>query len=241
MGQYSRAPSTDLVAIPHLGTRHDVRRRVVGPLVVGDAGVVGPVDARDLHEWVRVAAAGPLNLELRAGDVELRPVDVALVQTDMLDTHQILAGRSLGRDGKLEPVLVVRAPVGVDVATTAAETGLVNLEPVPAAVIVVDAARGFGHVDEAGTRVLDDLVVEDLEADPVAGPDGGGLGVARSGTHVATHVVGVEDVGEHGEVRVGVAPHVGVLAAHALAVDVQDVEDVVRIRRGQGGRNGGEG
>jgi len=230
-----------LVSIPNLRSGHLVRRRVASPLVVRNTRVGLLVQPRNLDHRTRVATPGPLNLELRAGHVELGLVDMALVQANVLDAHEVLAGRGLGGDGKLEAVLVVRAPVAVGVGLAAAEPCLHDLEPVARAVVGLDVRGRLGHVHEARAGVLDQLVVEDLEADLVAGLDGVGGRVAGLGADVAAEVVLVKDVGEDGVVRVAVLAHVRVLAALTLAVDKEDVEDVVRIGRRGESRNQKEG
>lgn len=93
--------------------------------------------------------------------------------------------------------------------------------------------------------MLDELVVEQLDADLVAGVDLVGADVARGlGAYVAAEVVLVDDVGEGRVVRVAVFSNVRVLATDLLAVDKEDVEDVMSIYRGSRGgqdREDGEG
>ena len=84
--------------------------------------------------------------------------------------------------------------------------------------------------------MLDKLIVEELEANPVAGVDRVGLDRGgRVGADVAAQVRLVEDVGEGRHVAVCVPAHVRILAALLLPVDVQDVEDVVGVGRRQEG------
>lgn len=47
----------------------------------------------------------------------------------------------------------------------------VHLEPVSRAVVAADRTRGLGHVEESRAGMLNELVVEDLQADAVAGLD----------------------------------------------------------------------
>ena len=228
----------DLVSVPDLGSGHDIRCRVAGPLVVANTGVGLLVQTTgDLDQRTGVAASGTIDLELQALNVELSLVDMALVEADMLHTHEVLARRCLGRDGELHPVLLPRAPVSVLGSIALAETRLPHLEPVARSVVGGDGAGGLGHVEEARAGVLDELVVEELEPDLVAGVDLVGPDVAGGlGPDVATEVLLVDDVGEGGVVRVGVFADVRVLATLLLAVDEEDVEDVVGIDRG--GRGG---
>lgn len=51
-----------------------------------------------------------------------------------------------------------------------------HLEPISRSVVAADGAGGLGHVEEPRAGVLDELVVEDLEANLVAGADLVGLG-----------------------------------------------------------------
>lgn len=94
--------------------------------------------------------------------------------------------------------------------------------------------------------MLDELVVEELEADFVACFDGVGLGAAGLGAFVAAHVVRVYDIRGEGWV-VGVAVFASIcvplyllalgfvsgdglwylLATHGLAVYYQPIKDVV--------------
>jgi len=67
--------------------------------------------------------------------------------------------------------------------------------------------------------VLDQLVVENFETNPVSGVDLEGFDVvAGLGTHIASQVF-LAKVLEGRVVRVGVAPHVGVPSAGLLAID----------------------
>lgn len=225
-----------LISVPNSWPGHPVRRGVARPLVVCDARVVGTVDAGDLDQRSRCATAGAVDLELRAGHVELGPINVTLVEANVLDSDEILAGRRVGRDGKLQAVLAVGTPVPVVCCVATAEAGLVHLEPIARAIVSGDAIGCLGHVDEAGARVLDDFVVEHLETDPVARVHFVGLDVAAwPGTDVAAEIVAVDNVGEGWEIRVAVTADVSVLATDLPAVNDEDVEDVVCLSgRGQG-------
>jgi len=218
--------------LPHLRTGHDVLAAgLCAPLVVGDAGVASLIQTRNLDERSRGATARAFDLELSALDVELSLALVALMETDVLEANEVLSGGNGLGDGELETVLVVAAPLGVDAGVGAAEAGLVDLEPVTRTVVAGHAALGsLGHVDEAGTRVLDTLVVEDLQGDLITGSDVEGLGAASLGSLVAAKVGGVHQLaGEGWVVGVAVAADVAVLATLSLAVDIEDVEDVVSI------------
>lgn len=63
----------------------------VVPLVEGNAGVVGLVNTRNLHSRPRSSGTAALNLELEALHVELRLADMALVETNVLHTNEVLA------------------------------------------------------------------------------------------------------------------------------------------------------
>jgi hypothetical protein len=166
---------------------------------------------------------------------------VTLVKANVLDTDEIFTCRNILLDGPLEPVLVPVGPVLVDAGLAGVdETALHDLDPVTAAIVVLDLGGSLGDVDKARAGVLDPLVEEDLEADLVTGLDGVGTGVAGDGTLVAAEVGRVDDViGDDGVERVGVLAGIGVLAANGLVVDHEDVENVVGIGR-HGRRQKGE-
>lgn len=210
---------------------HDIGSRVAGPLVIGDTRVGGLVHAGDLDEGTGDAATGALDLELGTLHVELRLADVALVDGNVLDAHEVLAGRDGLRHRELDAVLLPRAPAGVLVGLAAvAEARLHHLEPVAVAVVAAHGAGGLGHVDEAGARMLDVLVEPELEADLVARLDGVGLGGAGLGALVAAQIGGVDDLaGERGLVRVAVLADVGEVLALGRAVDDQLAENVVGL------------
>lgn len=78
--------------------------------------------------------------------------------------------------------------------------------------------------------MLDELVVEDLEAQLVAGLDSVCCCVACGGTLVAAKVVAVHQLGREGRhICVAVLANVGILATDVGTVDNKPVEDVVRI------------
>jgi hypothetical protein len=70
-----------------------------------------------------------------------------------------------------------------------------HLEPVTRAVVGSDAAGGLGHVKESRAGMLDELVVENLQADLVSGADFVGLGSRVGlGTLVASEIVAGSDL-----------------------------------------------
>jgi len=208
-----------LVAIPDRRAGHNVGSGVGGPLVVSDTGVIGLVDAGNLDERAGVTAAGPVNLELSALNVELSTILETLVEADVLDADEVLAGGSLLGDDELEAVLLPRAPRAVIVGGSTAETSLHDLEPVARAVVCGDVRGSLGHVDESRAGVLDGLAVEDLETDLVTGVDLVGLDVAGLSADVASEIVGIDDIREGGVVGVAVAAEVVVLTTDDLVVD----------------------
>lgn len=158
---------------------------------------------------------------------------MTLVKTDVLDTDKVFTSRNALLDGPLEPILV---PVGPALVNTrgagVGKTALHDLGPGAAAIVVLDLSGSLGDVDKSRTGMLDPLVVEDLEAKLVTGLDGVGTGVTSDSAPVAAEVVGVDNVvGDDGVVRVAVLASVGILATDGLAVDDEDVEDVVGIGR----------
>lgn len=136
-------------------------------------------------------------------------------------------------DGPLEPVLVPVGPGSVDAGRAGVgETALHDLDPVTAAIVVGNLARRLGDVDKARTRVLDLLVVEDLEADLVTSLDSVGSSATSLGALVAPKVRGVDNVvGDDRVVRVAVLASVCVLATNDLVVDGENVENVVGVDR----------
>lgn len=75
----------------------------------------------------------------------------------MLDADEVLAGGRVGGDLERRGVLVPGAPVGVFEALlrdVVAEAFLVHFEPVAGAVVLLDVAGGFGHVDLEGAGVF---------------------------------------------------------------------------------------
>jgi len=95
----------------------------------------------------------------------------------MLHPNQILSRRDISRHRNLDAIFLPQTPVAVLAGTALAHTTLPELEPVAGAIIAGDgrAGGGLGHVDEAGAGVFDELVVEELETDLVAGGDGVGF------------------------------------------------------------------
>jgi hypothetical protein len=143
-----------------------------GPLVVRNAGIVRSVDSLDLYQrtWSAVAASSDLNMS--ALHAELRTADVTVVEADVLYDNEKVSQRGTGWDGALDAVLLSSAPMCIDAWITAAETRFVDLEPVTRAIVAVQRAGCFGHVDEFWTGVLDELIVPELEADSAVGDRG---------------------------------------------------------------------
>lgn len=142
-------------------------------------------------------------------------------------------------DGPLQAILLPVAPAGVcSRAAGIAETVLHHLDPVTGAIIVLDRTRSLGDVNETWAGMLDELVVEELEAELVASLDGVGGGVSGRGALVATQVIAVHDLaGEGRVVGVVVLASIGILSTDVGAIDDETVEDVMGFseRRQQGG------
>ena len=75
---------------------------------------------------------------------------MSLVQTDVLDTHEIFASGDAGLDSPLQSILLPACPCGVDArAAGVAESDLHDLDPVAGAIVVLDSAGCLRDVDEA--------------------------------------------------------------------------------------------
>jgi hypothetical protein len=222
--------TTRLVSAVNSWAREGVALGVV-PLVEGNTGIGSLVSARKLDGRAKRAGSAGLDLQLEALDVELRLADVALVETNVLDADEVLASGDALLNSPLEPVLLPRVPGGVLARRAGVlEAALHDLGPVAGAVVALDGARRLGDVDEARAGVLDELVVEDLEAELVTSLDGVGSGVASDGALVTAEVVAVHQLaGDGGVVGVAVLAGVGILAANGSTVDDEAVEDVMRI------------
>jgi hypothetical protein len=102
-----------------------------------------------------------------------------------------------------QPSLVLGAPTGPDSqlgrrcisnknkSKTRQTRSHIHLEPVSGSVVAADRARGLGHVEEARARMLNELVVENLEPDAVTSLDVVGLGATGGCALVASQVVPV--------------------------------------------------
>lgn len=200
-------------------------------LVECNTGVVGLVSTRELDSGAKLSSAAGLDLKLEALDVELRLADVALVEANVLNADEVLASGDALLDGPLKPVLLPVGPGCVDTGRAGVvEAALHDLGPLAGAVVRLDVAGCLGDVDKAWAGVLDQLVVEQLEADLVTSLDSIGSSAASCGALVAAKVVAVHDVvGEGWIVRVAVLAGVRILATDRLSVDNQAVEDVVRV------------
>lgn len=216
------------------GSRHD---RLVLTFVESNSRVIRLVNTGNLDRWSGGASSGTFDLKLEALDVELGLADVAFVETNVLHTDKVLAWRNFLLDRPLQAILLPGAPVVVHARAVATQRSLVDLHPVAAAVVGLDTRRRLRDVDEARTGVLDELVVEQLEANLVTGLDGVGCGVSCCGALVAAEVVRVHNIVREGRiVGVGVLARVRVLSSNGGTVDDQAVEDVVRLRKGCGDR-----
>lgn len=182
-------------------------------------------------------------LEHTAFDVELSLALVSLVEPDVLNTDEILARWDVLLDSPLQPILLPAAPTAVVAgACWVAQTGLVDLDPVAGAIIVLDTTRSLGNVDVSWTWVLDELVVEKLEANLVTSLDVVGGGAAGLGSLVASKIVAVHElVRERGVVAVAVLASVCILSTDGSTVNDQAVKYVMRLgeRRQQGGEKDG--
>lgn len=200
-------------------------------LVECNARVVSLVRAGELDSRAKLSSAAGLDLELEALDVELRLADVTLMETNVLNADEVLAGGDALLDLPLEPVLLPVGPGCVDAGLAGVvKAALHDLGPVAGAVVGLDVAGRLGDVDEAWAGVLDELVVEELEADCVTSLDSVSGGAAGLSSLVAAKVVAVHNVvGESWIVRVAVLAGVRILATNGLSVDDEAVEDVVRV------------
>lgn len=144
---------------------------------------------------------------------------MVLVNTDVLEADQVLAIGDVIRDGELHAVLLPGAPAVVDVGR-AVGAALPDLEPVSVTHVLGDGARGLGHVDHPGARVLDELVVPQLGRDLVTGFSIVSLGRRTKGALVTPEVLGVDDlVGERRLVVVAVLADVVVVTSNGFVVD----------------------
>lgn len=113
------------------------------------------------------------------------------VNTNVLETNQVLAfGCVLGDFGR-NPVPVVKTSSGRGEFTTVADTLLIDLRPVARAIINHDASSwSLGHVHQTWTRMLKLGTDGQLGADLVTSVDSQNLGLAsgRESALVATSV-----------------------------------------------------
>jgi hypothetical protein len=180
--------------------------------------------------------------------VELSLAVMSAVKTNVLGANQVLALRHLSRNGKLDAVVIPRAPSGAkNILGLVAKARLEDLEPLAIALVLLDGAGGFGHVDEGGAGVLHGSAIGELHGHLGTGCDfldarlasaGKGALVAAEVVHVGCHVV--ERVLPLGWVELLCTRVLAdeLVALGLLAVNDQDVEGVVG-----GGelRNGGSG
>lgn len=178
-------------ALPDGGAGHGEGLVATVDAEVG-VGVGGLVGTGELDDGTGLAAAATSNLDLDARDVVLGLVDVGAVDTNVLNTEEVLAAGGILGDGGGDPVTVVGAPglvgeVGVGVADTLLE----DLEPVARAVVGLDVVTGgTGHVNQSRAGVLHLSTNTELDADLRTGSNGHDLSAASVGesTLVATGI-----------------------------------------------------
>ena len=115
-----------------------------------------------------------------------------LMQTNMLDTNQIFTSRDVLLNSPLKTILLPAAPGRVcSRAAGVAEPCLVHLGPIAGAVVLGDGSWSLGDVHKSRSGVLDELVVEELEAELVTSLDCVRWGRARLGAFVASKIIRV--------------------------------------------------
>lgn len=171
-----RATST---ALPDSRAGHGEGLAAVVDAEVG-IGVGGLVSTGELDSGARSTATTTLNLDLHARDVVLGLVDVGAVDTNVLETHEVLSVGSVLGDRGSDSVLVVAAPGGAGEVTAAAVTLIKDLEPRARSVVRLDAAGSGGHVDQGRAGVLELGTNSELEGNVLAGVDGQDLDLATS-------------------------------------------------------------
>jgi hypothetical protein len=129
-------------------------------------------------------------------------------------------------DSPLQSVFLPRVPSSVLAGRVGVlEAGLHNLYPVARAVVVGNTSRCLRNVHKSRAGVLNELVVEDLEAELVTSLDSIGSGLLVQRALVASKVVGVHELAGDGRVvRVGVLANVRIFASDIGTVDNQTVE-----------------
>jgi hypothetical protein len=243
-------------AVPDLGAGHG---EGLSTAVDGEVGVligllVGTGELDHLGIDLAVGAAG--NLDLSARDVVLGLVDVRSVDTDVLNSEEVLAvGGTLG-DLDVERGGVVVAP-GVlgEVTTGVADTLLHDLEPVAISLVGLDVTTSSGHVSQSRSGVTHLGTDSELEGHDIAALDLKNLSVAAGsgGTLVADDVLAIServvaDVGGRvggeldGVVLGGTSEVTDVLEGLGLGtVESADVEEVMGrgdLREGNEGESG---
>ena len=148
--RYKPPASVSPLPSPHGSTGHLIARqnRVVD--VQADPRLTPGVNPgeRPLARWGRAPASA--NLHLRAADIMLRG---HAVQRNMLDPHQVLAGRQRSGKGERKGVFVL----GVPHRAVAVEAGrdFVDFGPLPGAVVGGGGGGGLGDVDDERAGVVD--------------------------------------------------------------------------------------
>lgn len=105
----------------------------------------------------------------------------------------MLVGLPVGPDSQLNFPFSFYV-TSVDHRTPRVDVRYLHLKPVAGSIVVAGIARGLGHVEESRTRVLDELVVEQLKTDLVACLDVHvGLSGAGNRTLIAPQVVAISN------------------------------------------------
>lgn len=227
---------------PDLGAGHgEVLSTVVDREVGVGVGLLVGTGELD-HLGVNLAGTTTGDSDLHAGDVVLGLVDVGSVDTDVLDTEEVLTiGGTLG-DLDIGGGRVVVAP-GVlgEVTTGVANTLLHDLEPVTVTLVGLDIATSVGHVSQGRSGVAHLATNTELEGDHITSLDIGNLGrgTLGGGTLVADDVLTIServvaDVGGRvgGELDGVVLGSTGEVSdvlerSRVLAVDGGNLEEVV--------------
>lgn len=242
--------------VPDLGAGHG---EGLSTAVDGEVGVligvlVGTGELDHLGVDSAVRATG--NLDLSARDVVLGLVDVGSVDTDVLNSEEVLAVRGTLGDLDVERGGVVVAP-GVlgEVTTGVADTLLHDLEPVAVSLVGLDVATSGGHIGQSRSGVAHLGTDSKLEGHDIAALDLKDLSVTTGsgGTLVADDVLTIServvaDIGGRvggeldGVVLGGTSEVTDVLERLRLdTVESADVEEVVGrgdLREGSEGESG---
>jgi hypothetical protein len=125
----------------------------------------------DRRTWGTVTTTGNLNLDAR--DEVLWLVDVRAVDTNVLETHEVLATGNTSWDLSCEPVTVPCAPSRGGEVAAVANSLLEDFEPLSAAIIALDVVIwGSGHVNNSRAGVLHGSTIRKADADLRASSNG---------------------------------------------------------------------